>query len=358
VEKRYRFNRPLLAVFFVVVAALVGAGNAFGQDPSPDNWHSPHRDITQISGHVGIYNYTGYDSLRVYSPATGFTHFAHQGSHYLRASEAGGTYFQAPNGRPVVHIRTSGSLDIFNPQSGDTYFGHDNRNNYISSAADGYTFFRSYNGSSYATTAQISGAGDMDVSGSLNVDNQLIAHRDSYVEVKTQDPTYGLIIRDQDSDSLGNIDANDGYLVIGYNNADGPLTVTSDRVGIGTHTPEEELHVVGDGYFEGSITTTGTITTGSSRDLKQDIEPLPLDEAIAALMELNAVKYAYAAAPGEQVLGFIAEDVPDLVATNDRRSLNPWDIITVLVPVVQEQQRVLSGQSAEIESLKTQVGVE
>lgn len=37
-------------------------------------------------------------------------------------------------------------------------------------------------------------------------------------------------------------------------------------------------------------------------------------------------------------MGFIAEDVPDLVATPNRKSLSPMDIVAVLTKVVQEQQ--------------------
>ena len=45
-------------------------------------------------------------------------------------------------------------------------------------------------------------------------------------------------------------------------------------------------------------------------------------------------------------MGFIAEDVPDMVATQDRKGINPMDLIAVLTKVVQQQQK-------EIEELKT-----
>jgi hypothetical protein len=67
-------------------------------------------------------------------------------------------------------------------------------------------------------------------------------------------------------------------------------------------------------------------------------------------MELVAVEYSYIADPDERVLGFIAEDVPGLVATNDRRSLNPWDIISVMVPGSSESSgdgRATTGPNRE-----------
>jgi hypothetical protein len=120
------------------------------------------------------------------------------------------------------------------------------------------------------------GIGTTDPAGPLDVNGQLRVYTDSFVEVKTDHESYGLVIRDRDSDSWGNLDTNDGYLAIGYGNHDGPLYVTNARVGIGTTEPIEALHVAGNGYF------TGTITTGSSRTLKQDIETLSSDRALDA----------------------------------------------------------------------------
>jgi hypothetical protein len=66
-----------------------------------------------------------------------------------------------------------------------------------------------------------------------------------YIEAKSNNSTYGLIIRDYNSSAWANLDTNDGYLTIGYNNANGPLFVSdSDRLGIGFSTPSYKLHVV------------------------------------------------------------------------------------------------------------------
>jgi len=79
----------------------------------------------------------------------------------------------------------------------------------------------------------------------LDVKNQLLVRDGNYVEVKPGGGKYGLIIRDQNSSNWGNLDANDGYLAIGYNNNNGPLYVTSGNVGIGTPSPQEKLNVIG-----------------------------------------------------------------------------------------------------------------
>lgn len=57
-------------------------------------------------------------------------------------------------------------------------------------------------------------------------------------------------------------------------------------------------------------------------------------------------------------MGFIAEDVPELVATRDRKSLSPMDLVAVLTRVVQDQHQKmneLSQQVAELNALKKEM---
>ncbi|MCK7574508.1 MAG: hypothetical protein MZV65_00275 [Chromatiales bacterium] len=54
-------------------------------------------------------------------------------------------------------------------------------------------------------------------------------------------------------------------------------------------------------------------------------------------------------------MGFIAEDVPDLVATKDRKGLSPMDIVAVMTKVVQEQQGMIEKQQEIIEKLNARL---
>ena len=60
-------------------------------------------------------------------------------------------------------------------------------------------------------------------------------------------------------------------------------------------------------------------------------------------------------ADGEAHVGFIAEDVPDLVASRDRKGLSAMDIVAVLTKVVQRQQAALADQRRELDALKVQL---
>ena len=113
------------------------------------------------------------------------------------------------------------------------------------------------------------------------------------------------------------------------------LTIIGNgNVGIGTQTPTHPLQMAGGAYSNG-----GSWVDGSSREYKDNIETLSTEEAYDALKELNPVKFAYKTDGTEKHVGFIAEEVPDLVATKDRKGLSPMDIVAVLTKVVQEQQK-------------------
>jgi hypothetical protein len=68
------------------------------------------------------------------------------------------------------------------------------------------------------------------------------------------------------------------------------------------------------------------------------------------------VTFVYKADSGQQHVGFIAEDVPDMVAMKDRKGLSPMDIVAVLTKVVQEQRQQLDTMRAELDFVKAQLG--
>ncbi|MDQ7000226.1 MAG: hypothetical protein Q9M12_04990, partial [Mariprofundus sp.] len=59
-----------------------------------------------------------------------------------------------------------------------------------------------------------------------------------------------------------------------------------------------------------------------------------------------------------EYVGFIAEDVPALVAMRDRKSLAAMDIVAVLTKVAKEQKAQLSEQKAQLSALKAEKDAE
>jgi len=93
-----------------------------------------------------------------------------------------------------------------------------------------------------------------------------------------------------------------------------------------------------------TCTSSGVWTDYCSRDAKENIRSLTAEEALDTLGGLNPVRYNYKVDKEDDCVGFIAEDVPDLVATKERKGMSPMDIVAVLTKVVQEQQKVIQGQ--------------
>ncbi len=122
------------------------------------------------------------------------------------------------------------------------------------------------------------------------------------------------------------------------------IAANSGYVGIGQTIPDYPLHM-GSGAY---CSTGGVWTNASSIAFKQDVRPLDLAPAERALQDLQPVSFRYKAAPEEQHLGFIAEEVPELVASGDRRGLSPMDIVAVLTRVVQEQQKTIAEMGRTI----------
>ena len=122
-------------------------------------------------------------------------------------------------------------------------------------------------------------------------------------------------------------------------------------VGFGV-VPTHPLHLAGGAYSDGAAWFNG-----SSREYKENIRDLTTEEALGAFSELNPVAFTYKTGGGEQHIGFIAEDVPDLVATKDRKGLSPMDIVAVLTKVVKEQQGMINELSIELKDLKRELRV-
>jgi hypothetical protein len=103
------------------------------------------------------------------------------------------------------------------------------------------------------------------------------------------------------------------------------------------------------------VLVTGSLRQNSSRQTKKNIKNLTTTEAFKALKELNPVKFIYKKDHQENLhLGFIAEDVPDLLSADDKSSIGSLDIVAVLTKVVQEQQTTISTLTEKVEFLERQ----
>jgi hypothetical protein len=129
------------------------------------------------------------------------------------------------------------------------------------------------------------------------------------------------------------------------------MVITSaGNIGIGMYNPSYLLHMSGGAYSDGT-----SWINASSREYKENISELSVKDANDALNGLNPVLFSYKIYKDQKHVGFIAEDVPDLVATKDRRGLSAMDIVAVLTKVVKEQNKTIEQMSASMDELRATV---
>ncbi|MCZ6773664.1 MAG: SH3 domain-containing protein [Proteobacteria bacterium] len=134
-------------------------------------------------------------------------------------------------------------------------------------------------------------------------------------------------------------------LTIGAGSVD-RLTIDRDgNVGIGVSRPIHPLEMVSGAH----VSAGGVWTNSSSREKKENISELTVEEALATLAELQPVHFNYKSDGREDYVGFIAEDVPELVATGDRKGLSAMDIVAVLTKVIQAQQQKIEELESRLE---------
>jgi hypothetical protein len=116
--------------------------------------------------------------------------------------------------------------------------------------------------------------------------------------------------------------------------------------------PNGDIRGGQDVYANRNVYANGILLT-SSRELKENIAELSGKEAVEALKNLNPVKFNFKAdSDKNRHIGFIAEDVPELVATSDRRTLSPMDIVAVLTQALKEQQNTISSLVEKVKILE------
>jgi len=128
---------------------------------------------------------------------------------------------------------------------------------------------------------------------------------------------------------------------------DNLIIETNGNIGMGSSlgntywTPAHPLHIENGNY----VTAGGVWTDTSSIEFKDHVIPLESDVAREIFLDLEPVTFQYKVDTDEKYVGFIAEDVPDLVATKGRKGLSSMDIVGVLTKVIQDQEKTIKRQN-------------
>ncbi len=112
-----------------------------------------------------------------------------------------------------------------------------------------------------------------------------------------------------------------------------------------------ELHLA-----NGASNVGGQWLNASSRSYKKDIVDLSREDAMATLNGLNSVTYKFKRdEDNTQRVGFIAEDVPALIATKDKKTVDSLQIISVLTKVAKIQNKAIEKQQRSLLETQSQM---
>lgn len=153
------------------------------------------------------------------------------------------------------------------------------------------------------------------------------------------------VIESSDSDDLKR--AFGGVLSFYVNRSSGDVNDNQIRPKKVMSMTENRVDVTGELYVNGKLVQS------SSRYLKENITDFSTQEAIETLAGLNPVKFNYQEDKAkESTVGFIAEDVPELVATSERKGVCAMEIVAVLTKVIKELQKEVSVLKEKVNTLE------
>jgi hypothetical protein len=155
----------------------------------------------------------------------------------------------------------------------------------------------------------------------------------------------GLMITQSDGETGYFMHNRASTLTIGAGSVD-RITIDRDgNVGFGVARPSNPIELANGAH----VTAGGVWTNSSSRERKENISTLSAADAVQTLERLEPVRFNYKNDQTEDYVGFIAEDVPEIVATSDRDGISAMDVVAVLTKVVQEQQRKIAELEARLD---------
>ncbi len=309
-------------------------------------YYNTSSENTFLGCYAGYKNTSGYSNVFIgkgggFSNTTGYYNtFLGYNAGYYNSTGIDNVFVGATAG----YLNTTGSANVFiGKETGyKNTTGHDNTyvgnysNYYLTSGYDNTAIGRQ--AAYYLTTGSKNTAIGL-MAGYANATGQ----RNVYLGYKA-----GYYEHGSDKLYIANSDTGTplvyGDFAAAYLNFNGKVGIAKSS----TAAPTHKLDVGTSGaYCDG-----GAWVDGSSRTYKENIEALTSAEALQAVEELQPVKFNYKENKEEQYLGFIAEDVPSLVAMKDRKGLNAMDLVAMLTKVVQEQQKSIAELKEKIAKLE------
>ncbi|EPR11617.1 tail fiber domain-containing protein [Ruminiclostridium papyrosolvens] len=115
---------------------------------------------------------------------------------------------------------------------------------------------------------------------------------------------------------------------------------------IGNKGDRIRLRASGGTYVEGNFYYTST------KEIKENIKKLKKEKVRSTIESLDPVEFNFKGDRKRKTMGFIAEDVPDILASGDKKAISPMEILTVLVGEVKEQENLIKKLKKKVAALQ------
>ncbi|ACL75869.1 tail fiber domain-containing protein [Ruminiclostridium cellulolyticum] len=115
---------------------------------------------------------------------------------------------------------------------------------------------------------------------------------------------------------------------------------------IGNKGDRIRLRASGGTYVEGNFYYTST------KEVKENIKKLSKGKVKSTIEQLDPVEFNFKGDRKRRTIGFIAEDVPDILASSDKKAISPMEILTVLVGEVKEQENLIKNLKKKVAALQ------
>jgi Family of unknown function (DUF6519)/Chaperone of endosialidase len=115
------------------------------------------------------------------------------------------------------------------------------------------------------------------------------------------------------------------------------------------------LNITSAKILTGDVQSSG-FTQISSRTLKEEITDLSSHEVREIIEALNPVKFTYTEDAAKSLhAGFIAEDTPDLLTSDDKQGVRVLDVVAVVTKAVKEQQQTVNELMALVKEQQNNI---
>ena len=132
------------------------------------------------------------------------------------------------------------------------------------------------------------------------------------------------------------------------------ITVPAASGDVVMSTTGEKLTINADVEISGTLKATN-LTNASSRSLKSNITSLSSQDSRSLLLDLHPVTFQFLSeTSGKTHAGFIAEEVPDLLATEDKKGINAIEIVAILTKTIKDQQETITELEQMIQTHQSQ----